>query len=62
MKVLFSGVGDCKVYEIIEVDQVPPEGATINFSSVQDEGVEWIVRTVVWVPKQIEYQAYCVVY
>lgn len=69
MKILFSGVGECKVYEVIEMDQVPPVGADINFySSESDEtDQEWSVRTVVWLPKNTDtingvvYDVYCVV-
>jgi len=69
MKVLFSGVGDCRVYEIIEMDQVPPEGANINFyeNEGDDDDQEWTVRTVVWLPKNVgvigfsSYDVYCVV-
>lgn len=70
MRILFSGVGECKVYEIIEMEQVPPEGANINFyvDEEDDDNREWSVRTVVWLPKNTgtigdmgTYDVYCVV-
>jgi hypothetical protein len=63
MKILFSGVGECKIYEVVEMQQCPPEGANINFYAEEGDSAdkEWSVRTVVWLPKNREYDAYCVV-
>lgn len=64
VRILFSGVGECKVYEVIEMPCVPPEGANINFYAEEgdDHDQEWTVRTVVWLPKnQEDYDVYAVV-
>lgn len=63
MKVLFSGVGECRFYEVIDVEAVPREGDPINFYAEEgdDADEEWSVRTVVWLPKNVDYQAYVVV-
>lgn len=70
MRIYFSGTGECKVNEIIQMNYVPPEGATINFyvNEGDDDDVEWTVRTVVHCPKNQEtigdmgpYDVYAVV-
>lgn len=63
MKVLFSGVGGCKVNQVIDVEHVPRLDDPINFYAEEGDGAdeEWTVRTVVWLPLNIDYQAYVVV-
>ena len=70
MRILFTGVGKCKIYEIVEMSYIPPEGATINFYKIEgdDKDEEWTVRTVVHLPNCVDtvgdmgiYEAYVVV-
>lgn len=69
VRILFSGVGECRVHEVIEMDCVPPEGANINFYDREGDGAdqEWTVRTIVYLPKSKDsaggkfYNVYAVV-